>query len=100
MIHALGFWHEQSRPDRDNYVTIYWNNIQTGQSSNFDKYTTGVDLLGFNYDYDSIMHYQSTAFSVNGQPTILPKVSGVVTGNKNVLSSIDIGEIRKYYGCV
>ena len=50
-----GFWHEQSRPDRDNYVTINWNNIQSGQSGNFDKYTTGIDLLGFAYDYDSIM---------------------------------------------
>ena len=33
--HSLGLWHEQSRADRDSYVTIHWENIQSGTESNF-----------------------------------------------------------------
>lgn len=34
ILHALGFYHEQSRPDRDDYVKIVFENIQSGSTTN------------------------------------------------------------------
>ena len=73
MLHASGFWHEQSRPDRDQHVRILWSNIYPGREDNFARYTRAeVSTLSLPYDTSSVMHYSSRAFSRNGQMTISP----------------------------
>jgi len=96
-MHALGFYHEQSRSDRDRYVTILWNNINKKYQSNFRLATT--DNQGKPYDYGSVMHYGATAFSTNGKPTIQPKTRGARIGQRTGVSAIDVQEIRQLYGC-
>ncbi|KAJ7385144.1 Meprin A subunit beta [Desmophyllum pertusum] len=98
--HALGFYHEQSRPDRDNHVTIMWDNIYESNKHNFKKYGTNtIDSLGTAYDYGSIMHYSSRAFSKNGKPTIVAKKSGVTFGQRKGLSTIDAQQMSLRYSC-
>ena len=96
-----GFWHEQSRPDRDSYIKVLYENIQTGTESNFNKYDASrVDLLDIPYDYDSVMHYGPTSFSKNGLPTIQTLQSGVTIGQRVRLSTTDILELRRFYNCI
>ncbi|WNM61897.1 Dot/Icm T4SS effector Zinc-dependent metalloprotease LegP [Candidatus Nitrospira neomarina] len=97
--HAVGLWHEQSREDRDLFVTINWQNIQSGMAAQFNQHITDGDDWG-TYDYGSIMHYPRTAFSKNGQETITPIDPNAQIGQRNGLSPGDTAAVRAMYpGC-
>ncbi|CAF1002947.1 unnamed protein product [Rotaria sordida] len=101
LLHTLGFFHEQSRPDRDDYIKVNYENIIPGREHNFEKYNnTVVDMLNTSYDYESVMHYPSNAFSVNNHSTIEPLQPNVTIGQRFNLSSIDILEVRILYNCL
>ncbi len=60
--HALSFWHEQSRDDRDDFIQINTANIQSGAIGNFNKRPFGGGEVG-PYDFDSVLHYGDCSFS-------------------------------------
>jgi len=99
-MHSLGFWHEQSRPDRDNYVVVHWQNIMNGMDFNFEKRDSNdIDSLGSPYDIGSVMHYQSTAFSTNGQRTLSTIDGGDFSAQRDGFAQTDIEQINAMYGC-
>jgi len=95
--HALGLFHEQSRCDRDQFVSILFQNIIPAMQNNFQNQCTAGSDLG-SYDFGSIMHYPSLAFSANGQPTILTIPPGQPIGNRAGLSAGDLAGIQMLYG--
>ncbi|KAF2883724.1 hypothetical protein ILUMI_22452 [Ignelater luminosus] len=101
LLHAIGFGHEQSRSDRDLYVTINWANIKQGHLQNFEKAGKLLSTsFGVSYDYGSIMHYSSHAFSVNGHPTIAAiRDTNLQLGQEEGFSKNDVEKIRRIYNC-
>ncbi|KAF4533462.1 hypothetical protein B566_EDAN001191 [Ephemera danica] len=100
-LHVLGFFHEHTRPDRDKYVAVQWENVRRGMESNFLAHSWSearVDNLP--YDYGSVMHYRSTAFSRNnGNPTIIPLQEGVTIGQRERFSDLDLAKLNRLYEC-
>ena len=63
--HTLGLEHEQSRPDRDFYVTIYPDRVDGDHDVDFDLKR---DSRKFGpYDFDSVMQYDKCAFAKDCQ---------------------------------
>lgn len=85
--HCIGIWHEQSREDRDNFITIVLDNVTPANRHNFNQHITDGDDVCF-YDYGSIMHYGRTAFAIDSsKPTILAPQP---IGQRSSLSQLDI----------
>ncbi|XP_055930027.1 astacin-like metalloprotease toxin 5 [Argiope bruennichi] len=99
--HALGFYHEQNRSDRDDYLIIYLDNVVRGMESNFAKLAPHQNILFTSFDYNSIMIYGNKAFSRNGMATMEAKTGQKLSDpyDKNSMSRSDIERVKKMYGC-
>ena len=73
-MHAIGFHHMQSRPDRDDYVTVHYDNIEGG-TSNFNFAKTDYLTFGLEYEPRSFMHYEYKDFAIDkSKPAMSSKV--------------------------
>ena len=97
--HSIGFWHEQNRPDRDEFITVLTENIPNTLLSNFDKkLEEEINSLGVGYDYNSIMHYNNDTFG-GGQLTIMANDPSIPVGMAVELSELDILQANLLYSC-
>lgn len=97
MGHAVGLFHEHTRCDRNNFVTVNFANIQDGEENNFFRHCSDATDRG-TYDFGSIMHYGAFAFSANGLPTIsCRRFPCPAFGQRSGLSSGDIQTVNNFY---
>ena len=75
VMHSIGFFHEHTRPDRDQYVQINESCVREGKFENSFKIQTTSLTYGLKYRARSIMHYTSHAFTIGNCQTIHSKVS-------------------------
>ena len=80
------------------FLTYFLSNL-TGMAYNFHKYgSERIDSRGVSYDYDSIMHYSSTAFANRaGAKTIVGKNGRTNLGQRYGLSKKDIQQANLLY---
>jgi len=104
LTHALGFHHEQTRYDRDEYVTLHLDNVAHEHWHDFNKYSSSqIDTLGTDYDFGSIMHYGPYTFAEDkSHPAMSPKPGkgvGLTMGQRLGYSANDVLKIQKLYEC-
>ncbi len=101
--HAVGLYHEHTRPDRDMWITVDNEQIigddpargVRSKAHNFEIMRTNSVELG-PYDYDSIMHYGTHFFAKGDKPTIIVP-PGESIGQRLGLSPGDISAVNSMY---
>ncbi|MCW3074590.1 MAG: peptidase astacin [Flaviaesturariibacter sp.] len=91
--HAFGMQHEQRRRDRDQYIVIHEENIETDALGNFSVSQTG-QVVG-PYNYGSVMHYGTHTFSKNNRATITTKPPGITIGRRGELNDGDLQTVGR-----
>lgn len=103
LCHTIGLLHEHTRPDRDDHVTVDYDNIHEPVWRNFSK-DSSFNTYDTPYDCHSIMHYQGNAMAKNPRSsTITPKddsielLSSADKKAHQILTKNDIIKIQRMY---
>ncbi|MBC7420694.1 MAG: M12 family metallopeptidase [Bdellovibrio sp.] len=96
LMHAIGFIHEQNRSDRNQFLDMLWVNIDSRHKINFDIFSSSLmQLSGLSsFDFESVMLYPDTMFSINNQPTMRPKDPTQFIRPSSALSSKDLERLN------
>ncbi|EYC12840.1 hypothetical protein Y032_0045g1116 [Ancylostoma ceylanicum] len=99
--HAIGFFHTQSRHDRDDFITFNAHNVKPSWLDQFTKQTRATnENYGITYDYGSIMHYGANSATGNGRPTMVPNDPKYVeTLGSPIISFYELLMLNTHYGC-
>ncbi|MCF2502099.1 M12 family metallopeptidase [Dyadobacter sp. CY107] len=99
--HAIGLLHEHTRSDRDNWITVKWENVDDEGQYELQTYATNFPWYPtFNkgaVDFQSAMIYDPTAYSKNGKPTMVRKDNGPAWTGINEISSGDVKTVEHMY---
>ncbi|KAK4011376.1 hypothetical protein OUZ56_020490 [Daphnia magna] len=97
-MHAVGFDHEQERPDQKKFITVKFDNIKKENHQWFTpKPSDSVNTIG-RYDINSVMHYSAYAFAINpSKPTMLTKTGKTNMGNNSGLTATDVQKLKGLY---
>ncbi|OQV19806.1 putative Zinc metalloproteinase nas-13 [Hypsibius exemplaris] len=104
LMRNLGFTYESNRADRDQYITINWDNVAESNKAKFNKLSAeDYPVTDMPYDFGSVTHYPKNIWAKNkGTWTVKaknPRDSSVRLGNTRGFSEGDIAKIKKLYKC-
>lgn len=102
LMHVLGFVHEQSRNDRDQYITIQWENVKDSFRAQFDKVPESIlpkkYESHFTFNFNSIMIYPDNSFTKSSQlKTMLSNTDEAINPIERGLTDQDIERIQYLY---
>ncbi|PAV80585.1 hypothetical protein WR25_19127 [Diploscapter pachys] len=99
--HSLGFWHEQSRYDRDKYIILRKEWLLRGTDGNFERRTEQeIESMGLPYDIGSVMHYGQNAFTKDWDHATIETVDRKfqrTMGQRDQPSFIDVKQVNRLY---
>lgn len=101
MLHSLSIFHEQTRPDRDNYISVNYNNLNDGMRSQFDI-GPDQDVFDVPYDIESVMHYGAYVGAIDYSTPVMtarnPDDQDKM-GNRVGINFNDIKLVHRMYQC-